>query len=215
MSSPVVLKGYRGTVRALLDARVEWALVREALEKTLQQSGNFLKGAQLVLELGGRPLTLQVSNDLLTLLEGFPQLTVKGILSGPDGHGARYETPRFYRGTLRGGQELRHQGDLIILGDVNSGARAIASGDVVVVGALRGIAQAGSGGDRQAIIYAGEFRPTQVRIADLIAVDPGSGPAAGSEVAMIDGNSILVESWRQVNLPLRRTDHGGLVQGGP
>lgn len=214
MASPVVLKGYRGTVRALLDARAEWVLVRGALEKTLQQSGNFLKGAQLVLELGSRPLTRQVSNDILELLEGFPLLTVKGILSGPDGHGARYETPRLYRGTLRNGQELRHQGDLVILGDVNSGARAIASGDVVVVGALRGIAQAGSGGDRQAIIYAGEFRPTQVRIADLIAVDPGS-PTAGPELAMIDGNSILVESWRQANLPARRTDQEGLAQGVP
>ncbi len=57
------------------------------------------------------------------------------------------------------------EGSLLVLGDVNPGARVSAGGDVRVWGRLRGVAHAGSGGDQRARIVALQLRPLQLRIA--------------------------------------------------
>ncbi|MFM7754556.1 MAG: septum site-determining protein MinC, partial [Cyanobium sp.] len=49
-----------------------------------------------------------------------------------------------HQGTLRAGDHLEVAGSLLVLGDVNPGARVSAGGDVRVWGRLRGAAHAGS-----------------------------------------------------------------------
>jgi septum site-determining protein MinC len=58
------------------------------------------------------------------------------------------------KATCRSGEEIRHHGDVIILGDVNPGAEIIAGGDIVVMGSLRGLAHAGCEGNHDAAIIA-------------------------------------------------------------
>jgi septum site-determining protein MinC len=84
-----------------------------------------------------------------------------------------------HRGTLRAGDHLEVAGSLLVLGDVNPGARVSASGDVRVWGRLRGSAHAGSQGDRSARIVALQLRPLQLRIADAVARGPEDLPPAG------------------------------------
>jgi septum site-determining protein MinC len=59
---------------------------------------------------------------------------------------------------------------------------------------LRGIAHAGNRGDRSARIWALSIEPSQIRIADLVAVPPkGSRRGSGRfEVAEIEGDVIQV-----------------------
>lgn len=78
----------------------------------------------------------------------------------------------YLRQTLRAGQAITHNGDLIIVGDVNAGAEIIAEGDITVWGSLRGIAHAGSTGNTKAEIRALRLIPIQIRIADAIARSP-------------------------------------------
>jgi len=99
--------------------------------------------------------------------------------------------------TIRSGQVVRHQGHITIVGDVNAGAEVIAGGNVVVWGRLRGTVHAGALGDRLAMICAIELRPTQLRIADLIARAPDGAVGGRPEVAYIDGDQIAVESWER------------------
>jgi septum site-determining protein MinC len=68
---------------------------------------------------------------------------------------------------------------------------------VVVWGRLRGTVHAGALGDRTAIICAIELRPTQLRIADLIARAPDGAAGGHPEVAYIDGDQIAVELWER------------------
>ncbi len=78
----------------------------------------------------------------------------------------------YIKQTLRAGQAVSHNGDLIIIGDVNAGAEVLAEGDITVWGTLRGIAHAGVGGNLNAEIRALRLQPIQIRIAHLIARSP-------------------------------------------
>lgn len=94
-----------------------------------------------------------------------------------------------HRGTLRAGDHVQVEGALLVLGDVNPGARISAGGDVRVWGRLRGVAHAGCRGDRSARIVALQLRPVQLRIAEAVARGPEDLPPAGfcEEAVLLDG----------------------------
>ncbi|WP_063405271.1 septum site-determining protein MinC [Prochlorococcus marinus] len=103
----------------------------------------------------------------------------------------------FHQGTLRSGDHLSAEGDVLLLGDVNPGARISAGGDVMVWGRLRGIAHAGQDGDTKAKIVALQLRPLQLRIADAVARGPEDQPQPGlAEEARLEGDTIMIEPAR-------------------
>ncbi len=100
-----------------------------------------------------------------------------------------------HRGTLRSGQRILHQGNVVIVGEVNPGAEIRATGDIVVMGSLRGLAHAGSSGDPSSAIVAFSLSPTQIRIADTIGRPPEDDRVGGHgpEVARLKDGRIVVE----------------------
>ncbi|QVL54599.1 MAG: hypothetical protein KFB97_13585 [Cyanobium sp. M30B3] len=112
-----------------------------------------------------------------------------GAPSGPPAPPSRELT--VHQGTLRAGDHLEVAGSLLVLGDVNPGARVSAGGDVRVWGRLRGAAHAGSQGDRTARIVALQLRPLQLRIADAVARGPEDLPPPGlAEQASLENGTI-------------------------
>lgn len=102
----------------------------------------------------------------------------------------------FLRETVRSGRSVWHEGHVIVLGDVNPGAEVIAAGNVIVWGRLRGLVHAGALGDAGAVICALDLSPTQLRIADQIAVaPPDSRHAPTPEQAAIREGQIVAEPW--------------------
>ncbi len=74
--------------------------------------------------------------------------------------------------TLRSGQSLKSDGNIVIIGDVNPGAEIIAKGDITVWGVLGGIAHAGSDGNNYSKIRALKLHAIQLRIGDIFARRP-------------------------------------------
>ena len=68
-----------------------------------------------------------------------------------------------YKGTLRSGQRITYNGNVVVVGDVNPGAEIRAAGDIIVMGTLRGLAHAGVGGATDVAIVAFKLDPTQIR----------------------------------------------------
>ena len=100
--------------------------------------------------------------------------------------------------TVRGGQEVRYNGTIIIFGDINPTARIFAENDIIVAGVTRGILYAGCRGDRSASIAAGSFSGGQIRIADLIVRAPAEpSGAVGFGVARICDNQIEIQTIRR------------------
>lgn len=113
------------------------------------------------------------------------------------------------KGTLRSGQRVMYEGNLVILGDVNPGAEVVASGDILVLGTLRGMAHAGATGDSRAVVAALHLEPTQLRIANHISRPPAGERqtrlrgAGRPELALVVGDTVVVD---------RRRMPAGLVQ---
>lgn len=83
------------------------------------------------------------------------------------------ELPTLYiKKTIRSGQSISSDGNLLIIGDVNPGAEIIAKGDITVWGILAGIAHAGSNGNNYAKIRALKLNPVQIRIGEVFARRP-------------------------------------------
>ncbi len=100
----------------------------------------------------------------------------------------------FQKGTLRSGETLEVQGDVLLLGDVNPGAHISASGHVMVWGRLRGVAHAGKEGNKQATITALQLRPLQLRISEVIARGPEEKPEEGlAEEASLEKGIIVIK----------------------
>lgn len=100
-----------------------------------------------------------------------------------------------YKGTLRSGQRITYDGNVVVIGDINPGAEIRATGDIIVMGNFRGFAHAGAGGATDVVIVAFKLEPTQIRIGDVIGRPPEGdlGAPREPEVARLKDGVILVE----------------------
>lgn len=71
--------------------------------------------------------------------------------------------------TLRSGQTVNYEGNILIIGDAHPGSEIIAGGDITVWGILGGIAHAGSKGNISSKVRALKLNAIQLRIAGLYA----------------------------------------------
>lgn len=92
---------------------------------------------------------------------------------------------QFYKGTLRSGQTIESAGNLIVLGDINPGAKAVAAGNIIVLGSLKGYAVAGAAGNDTAFVVALEMQPMQIRIGNVIGRSVDKKKKKGASQAQI------------------------------
>ncbi len=98
-------------------------------------------------------------------------------------------------GRVRSGQKVTARKHLLLLGNVNPGAEVLAGGDVLIIGSLRGVVAAGQPDNREAIVLALDFQPTQVQIGGIVAA--GLPPSLGklTEFAHLENDTIIVEDY--------------------
>lgn len=101
-----------------------------------------------------------------------------------------------YTGTLRGGQKIAHDGDVIITGHVNVGSEVSAEGHIVVLGRLKGLAHAGCKGDETASVSTRSFESGQVRIGHKVGlIDNSSDIWAKAVVITVNDEEVLLTEW--------------------
>ena len=71
--------------------------------------------------------------------------------------------------TLRSGQTVSYEGNILIIGDAHPGSEILADGDITVWGILGGIAHAGCKGNVSSKVRALKLNAIQLRIAGLYA----------------------------------------------
>lgn len=104
---------------------------------------------------------------------------------------------KFLYGTLRSGQIIEYDGNIVIVGDVNPGAILKAKGNIIVLGYLKGVAYAGLDGSMNAVVAAYQLMPTQLRICDIIVRAPDGDVSEYKlpEVAKIHNGEIVIEPY--------------------
>lgn len=91
--------------------------------------------------------------------------------------------------SLRSGEEVISEGDILVIGDVNPGASVIARGNITVTGALRGSAHIKKRGK----IYSTYMAPAQIRIGKIYSYNK-KPKNVGPAVAMAENGEIIIES---------------------
>lgn len=108
--------------------------------------------------------------------------------------------------TLRSGQTLEFDGNIIIIGDCHPGSEIKASGDITVWGVLGSIAHAGCNGNRDAKIRALKMNAVQLRIANCYSRRPDGGNIpyivksavfTPEEAKIVDDNIVLFKMANQ------------------
>jgi septum site-determining protein MinC len=96
--------------------------------------------------------------------------------------------------SLRSGQRVEHDGDVILIGHVNDGAEVLASGNICVWGRLKGVAHAGLDGEEDRTVVAGQFEAKQVRIGGKVSSPLGSEMEWWGKPVIItlENNSLVV-----------------------
>ncbi|WP_028611823.1 septum site-determining protein MinC [Paenibacillus harenae] len=174
----IIIKGVKEGLVFLLDDKCEFATLLDELQYKLEKTHQQLLTGPLVhvqVKLGARQLTEDDKDQIKSVIRAQGNLMVQSVESditqNDIGHRQNAKL-QVLTSIVRSGQTYEHDGDLLLIGDLNPGGTLLCTGDIYVLGALRGVAHAGIGGRTDVIIAASLMRPTQLRIADVISRPP-------------------------------------------
>lgn len=103
---------------------------------------------------------------------------------------------KFIRKTVRGGQCVNFPGNIVIIGDINSGAEVYAGGNIIVLGSIKGNVFAGNNGNNKAIIAAFSLEPEILKIGNIITISPDDYQKPKyPEIAKVKDGAIIVEPY--------------------
>ena len=183
----------------------------EDIREKFQESARFFRGAKMAISFEGRTLTTEEINVIVNTICENSEIEISCVIDTDKAREAFFRqaleekakeeanrqpfgSGQFYKGTLRSGQALEAEGSIIMLGDVNPGARIVAKGNIIVLGALHGTAIAGLGGKKHAIVVALEMDPIQIRIGEVTARISGRRKVSdGAQIAYLDLGNIHIE----------------------
>ncbi|HHY13505.1 MAG TPA: septum site-determining protein MinC [Thermoanaerobacterales bacterium] len=174
------------------------------LSERFKKSKDFFVGADVIIDLGEMEFSIEDKQKIIEIIEKDHFMNLKEIRNYNCRQRFLKKEPSipatntfFVKKTLRSGQKINYDGNIVILGDVNPGAEIIATGDIFVFGVLRGIAHAGATGDNKAVVTAFRLQPTQLRIANKISRAPDGMVFTPSfpEVAFVKDERIYIEPY--------------------
>jgi septum site-determining protein MinC len=218
-SSLIQIKGVRDGLLITL-AGAAWPDLVAAFIDNIENRSAFFKGGRVTLDVGSQELRVaelsalrdQLSERGVSLWAVLSESPVTERTAQNLGLATRISKPRlvnvpavqeqlpedtakWVKGPLRSGGRVAYNGNVVVIGDVNSGAEIVAGGSIIVWGRLRGVVHAGAQGDGNAVICALELAPTQLRIAGEIAVSPKKPGKSQPEVARLEDGNLTAEPW--------------------
>lgn len=218
----VIFKGSLNWLTIIMKEDEDYSTIFNQIEEKIASSGRFFKGATLSVKYRGKKLSKEEERKIFELLrdksgarinsfeedtedpvkvqpeQQQPKLHSKIRMSNFYFKGLEEGITKFHRGTVRSGQLVSFDGNLVVIGDVNPGGEVCATGHVVVMGSLRGIVHAGANGNKEALVVALNLQPTQLRIADVITRPPDEKEMGGQffpELAYIKGDTVYIERY--------------------
>jgi len=105
--------------------------------------------------------------------------------------------------SMRSGQRIESEGDVIVWGHLNPGAEIVAGGSIIVAGRLLGVIHAGGYGREDVFVWAGCFETPQVRIANKLCYADPKTTACWKKSVLItleDGTPMIRENKFMKNI---------------
>ncbi|MBU1341894.1 MAG: septum site-determining protein MinC [Proteobacteria bacterium] len=216
-TAPVKLKGVGDGFWITLDPSLPEDVLKSEIDKVFKNLKHLVINSSVVVDVGGAKghdgLIENIQSYLKTKFE------VAKVSKPPEKRSIPTERIRqrdlskgwnhhrsdvlMLRGRVRSGQKIEFKKHIVITGDVNPGSEICAGGDVIVLGRLAGKVHAGCPNDETAIIFALEFKPTQVRIGTIAAAGIDEEINAKPEYACVEDDGIVVKDYMKAN-PFRK-----------
>ena len=215
MSQPVVLKSNRYGINLILDADMPFGQLEEAILEKFRESEKCFKNAKSAISFEGRRLSQEEEFSILDMIAKNTSIQVICVVDQDEMREQMYKekidsyyqdvadnTGEFYKGTLRSGQVLKCDTSIVIIGDVNPGAKIIAKGNIVILGSLKGNAYAGAAGDESCFVTALDMDPVQIKIGNVIGRSADRGPweairnrhrTMDPQIALVSKGNIMIE----------------------
>ena len=209
MNNPVIIKGNKYGIVVVLDAEMEFEELKEKIADKFRDSSKFFEKAQMAISFEGRNLTNEEQRDILNIIADETELHVVCVIENDPQKEEVFKkaldeklmelsntTGQFYKGNLRSGQVLESETSIIVIGDVNPGARIVSKGNIIVLGSLKGTVFAGATGNTNSFVLALAMNPVQIRIADTIARAPDKPAKDGlkeTKIAFLENGNIYIE----------------------
>ena len=209
MKNSVVIKGNNYGIVVVLDASIAFEQLKISLANKFSEASKFLGTKPLAIGFEGRKLSPLEEREVLDIITSNSEINIMCIMDNDKEREDVFkkaimkpepiiteDTNQFYKGTLRSGQYVESEKSLVIVGDVNPGAKVVSHGSVVILGALKGTVYAGITGEKSFVI-AMEMAPMQIMIYDVIARSSDSAISKNRElspkIAFLENGNIYIE----------------------
>ncbi len=209
MKNSVMIKGNKYGIVVVLDEKEDFKKLKEELKKKFEESSKFFNNSSsMAISFEGKKLSNDEQREILDMIQENTELNIVCVMDSTDEEVFKNRVEealnsmndctggQFYKGTLRSGQVLESDSSIVILGDVNPGAKILSAGNVVVLGSLKGTVYAGIKGNPNAFVVALEMYPVQIKIGDIIARcadKPKKLSKPETKIAYVDGENIYIE----------------------
>ena len=212
MRNAVVIKSSKAGMTVILDPELPFGELLDAIGKKFSESARFWGSVQMALTLEGRDLTAAQEFAIVDTITKNSQIEVLCLLDTDAERIERCEkalndklmelnsqTGQFYRGTLKRGDCLESEASIVIIGNVDHGARVTAKGNVIVLGELKGTVTAGVSGNPQAVVMALDMAPLQIRIGDMSSRfnERNKRLGRGPMIALAEDGAIVMRSLKK------------------
>ena len=215
MRNAVVIKSSKAGMTVILDDSLPFDELLAAIGTKFRESARFWGSVQMTLTLEGRELTPEEEFLIVDTITRNSQVEILCLLDTDAERIERCEkalndklmelnsqTGQFYRGSLKKGDSLESEASIVIIGNVDHGARVTAKGNVIVLGELKGTVTAGVSGNPQAVVMALDMAPLQIRIGDMSSRfnERNKRLGRGPMIALAEDGAIAV-SYTHLTLP--------------
>jgi len=210
MNNPVIIKGNKYGIVVVLDAFMKFDELKEKIAEKFRDSSKFFSKAQMAISFEGRTLSNEEQRTILDIIAEETELHVVCVVEDDPQKEEVFKkaldeklmelsntTGQFYKGNLRSGQVLESETSIIVIGDVNPGARIVSKGNIIVLGSLKGTVFAGATGNTNSFVVALDMNPVQIRIADTIARSPDrpvKDVKKETKIAFLEEGNIYIET---------------------
>lgn len=152
MSELVTIKSSHSGIELRLNAELPFPDLLKAVEEKFRQSADFFKNAKMAVSFSGRTLSISEEEQLIQVITQTTNLEIICIIDHDERKELIYKRAvtqclsereksdgQFYRGTLKRRQLLESESSIVILGDVEFGAKVVAKGNIIILGTLYGL----------------------------------------------------------------------------
>jgi len=209
MNNSVIIKGNKYGIVVVLSPDIPFEEIKQLVKTKFQESSKFFENAKMAISFEGRKLTNDEQREILDIIHENTDMHIICVIENDPEVEEKFRKPleqklmelssntgQFYKGILRSGASLEFETSVVIIGDVNHGARVVSKGNIIVLGALKGTAYAGATGNTNSFVLALDMNPTQIRIADVIARAPDKpvkNEVKEAKIAFLEDGNIYIE----------------------